>query len=885
MKMCLKNAILAQFAQSSLGFKIDEVIDKSANVADKTNRIAKFNSFNASTPSTYHITIERADAFGNIEQRNLRNNNAMKTKLAATVLLMLTFFAFGFKIDDTPLEKLLKQLAKITATYPQEKVHLHLDKPYYAIGEDIWLKAYLVTAEKNEPSLLSKVLYVDLISENNEIKKKLTMEVDKGFADGSVRLIDSLKAGNYRIRAYTNYMKNYDASLFFEKFITIGDVVNNTAAQTPKEKKLELSLQFFPEGGNLVNGVRSKIGIKAVSANGMGANLTGYVENKNKEKVAIFTIEHAGMGVFALMPKLSDSYIAVVTLADGTVKSFNLPKVLESGFALAINQSGENISVRISGSANLVDSRELYVVAQSNGKTYASFASKFDQASLSASIPSSKFPTGIVQFTLFDAQLKPVAERLIFVNHNDELKIGLKESINATAQKKTAISLQVTDQSNTPIDGNFSVSVTDASKIPYNEDDETTILSNLLLTSDLKGYIEQPNYYFNEANPDRKQHLDHLLLTQGWRRFAWQDIVAQKEPDITYRPEQSLEITGKITGQYKKPLEKGKVSLISTTPGLFMKIDTISDSRGNFVFDRLDVSDSAAFVIQAKSSKDSKFVYVTVNSRPDVAPYEFFGNAVNITAYLERTKEMFVELDKVNKLDKGIMLKSVNISAAKPLKPLLNVPNSTNASGAADYVISAKMLTGAMDIFSPFYKAPGVLVKNGMIYRTRASKSITANPPMLLIIDGVQVNQAMMPDYILGINPADVEGIEILTSDYNTSILGPDATGGAVYITTRKGGGAAGRATNVAKITGIGYNSKRIFYSPNYDDPKIEKQAQDLRSTIYWNPNVLSDDKGIANFSFFNASTPSTYKVTIEGMDAFGNIGRKTFVYEVKLQP
>ncbi|RZK54069.1 MAG: hypothetical protein EOO91_16575, partial [Pedobacter sp.] len=766
--------------------------------------------------------------------------------------------AWGFKIDDTPLQKLLKQLAKITASYPQEKIHLQLDKPYYAVGEDIWLKAYIVTAEKNEPSLLSKVLYIDLIDEKNEVRKNLKIPIENGTADGNISLIDSLQTGNYRIRAYTNYMRNYDHDFFFEKFIKIGNVVETLSADAKKtkDKKAELSIQFFPEGGNLLSGIRNKIGIKAVTSDGLGANLSGYVINRNKEKVAEFATEHAGMGIFALMAQAKEDYSAIVTLTDGSIQSFNLPKVAESGYAISVNATEDKVNIRVFGSADQVDGKELSVIAQANGVVCASFTSKLDKSVLSASLDKKSFPTGIIQFTLFNAENKPLSERLIFVNHHDELKIDIKNKEQANTKKKTTLDLFVGDVSNNPVDGNFSISVVDAGNVQINEDDETTILSNLLLTSDLKGHIEQPNYYFNTNNPDREKHLDNLLLTQGWRRFIWADVANAKEPEVKFRPEQSLEISGKIT-QFEKPLSNAKVSLISTTPGLFLKLDTVSDIKGNFVFDRMDIPDSASFMLQAKTTKDSKDVKIVLNPSPQVTSKAYYGNTINIAAYVDNTKKMFQELEKFNMLDKRILLKTVEIKAKPVLKPKVNVPNSANASGAVDYVITSKMLTGAINIFSPFYKSPGVIVRNGMIYRNRPPRSLSgANPPMLLIVDGVQINQAMMPDYITSINPADVEGIEILTSDYNVSVLGSDASGGAVYITTRKGGGKNPAATNIARIKNAGFSVKKEFYKPDYDDPKTNQQLLDLRSTIYWNPNVNTDVSGKATIKFFNASSP-----------------------------
>ena len=806
----------------------------------------------------------------------------MSRKLKTVFLGMLALACLSFKAGD-PLEKILKQLAKLTASYPQEKVHLHTDKPYYAVGEDIWFKSYVVTAEKNEPSLLSKVLYVDLIDQNNVIRKKLTLPIENGLANGNINLIDSLPSGNYRIRSYTNYMRNFSADFFFEKQLKIGNVLD-TVEKAAKTKKSGISLQFFPEGGNLVSGVRSKVGLKALAADGNGINLNGYILNKAKEKVAEFTTEHAGMGVFAFTPLKNEKYTAVANLAEGQTETFELPMAEESGFSLAISQSSDKINFRIAASADMINTgKEVIVVGQSNGIIYASFTGKIEGPIMATDLPKDDFPTGIAQFTLFTADYKPIAERLLFVNHNDQLKIELdhQHAIAAT-KKKMQYSLQVTDNNNNPVDGSFSVAVTDAGKVKASEDDETSIFSNLLLTSDLKGYIEQPNYYFNAANPNREKDLDNLLLTQGWRRFVWKDVIAEKEPEISYRPEQSLEIAGKVSSWGNKPLANAKVSLFSTTPGLLLKLDTLSDAKGNFFFDRLDVADSTSFLVQTKFGKDNPNMNIKVNQRPAVQPYAFAGQSFSILPYLQSTKTLYTEMERYQKLDKGILLKTVNIVTKPILKSSVKVRNSVNISGSVDYVIDKKTLAKETYILTPFTRVPGIYTQNGMIWRMRRT-SITGHGPMLLVVDGVKISQASDPYFITTINPTDLEGIEVLTSDYNLSVFGPDAGNGIIFITTKRGGDLdAVKATNMARISNFGYTKMKEFYVPDYDNPKTDQQMLDLRSTVYWNPNVNTDVKGKASFGFFNTDSPGTYRVTIEGIDSFGKMARKVYTYEVK---
>ncbi len=788
----------------------------------------------------------------------------MKNFLKIFALSFLATLFLSFKVDETPLEKLLKQLAKITANYPQEKVHLHHDKPYYAIGEDIWIKGYVVTAEKNEPSLLSAVLYVDLIDQTNVIKKKAKLAVINGMAYGNISLVDSLSPGNYRIRAYTNYMRNYDDGFFFQKNITIGSLVEKTAVTTKKEEKLTLDLQFFPEGGNMLAGIRGKVGIKAVTSNGLGANLIGHIENSKSEKIAVFNTEHAGMGAFALRPEIGEKYEAKVTLADGQIKSFKLPEVKENGYALALSATNEVMNVRIATSRALIGSKELLVVAQANGLVCASFSFMPDKEITTTPISLKNFPSGIIQFTVFDTESKPLTERLIFVNHKDALDIDVNNTMLALTKGKTEMKLAVLDHNKNPVDGNFSIAITDLAIVSQNEDDETTIISNLLLSSDLKGFIEQPNYYFNKVDEHKVRQLDNLLLTQGWRRFVWEDIVAEKEPEISYRPELSLEISGKITSAHDIVLPKAKVTLISTTPGFFLKLDTISDAKGNFVFDRLEVPDSANFMLKSIYGKEqNKDIKLKLNQSPKVGAYIGNGSTIDIEPYLEITKKSFQELGKYK--GEGIALNTVTITKQREMKSPLNVPRSANASGTADYVLNADALAKETNLVTAIRKLPRMMAEE-------------FEKPTKIFLDGTEVNY----DLFFSLNIKDIEGIEVLRSSYNTSIYGVKPPHSVLYVTTKAGTGAIIPATNTAKIINAGFSVRKEFYVPNYDDPKTNKQLQDLRSTVYWNPNVTTDNKGLANFSFFNAGTAATYQVTIEGMDAFGNLGRKVYTYEVK---
>ena len=807
----------------------------------------------------------------------------MNTRLKIIPFFILTIICLSFKAED-PLEKLLKQIAKLTATHPQEKIHIHTDKPYYAIGETVWLKGYVVTAEKNEPSPFSGIIHVELIDAKNKVKKKISLPINAGLASGNINLVDSLPSGLYRLRAYTNYMRNFDELFFFEKTLTIGNVAETKKPELIKSTNLDFSLQFFPEGGKILASIRTRVGIKATTSDGMGANLTGYILDSKKEKVAVFETEYAGMGAFAFTPQPNEKYIAVVTLKNGQTKNFDIPQAIPSGRNIAINTTNENVNIRVSNTTDLIDSKELYIVAQCNGVVYSSFIVKTENANITASIPIKTFPTGIIQFTLFDQNLTPIAERLAFVNHQDALKIDIKNlSQSATTRKKTALSFSINDTNENPINGNFSVSVIDLNKAPIIEDEETTIFSNLLLTSDLKGFIEKPNYYFNNINIDKIRQLDNLMLTQGWRRFVWKDVIEEKLAAINFKPEKELSLSGIVTFENSnKPVPNAKIILLSTSKNYTFILDTVADGNGKFSFEKLELPDSITFVLQAKTAHANDNVKIKLDGSPKVLSTTTNSYSLDFDTYLEETKKRFTDLKKYNMLDGAIQLKQVDIKAKKSPIPVNKIRNSKNLAGQADYVITKEKFRYETALTQSLLSVPGIMFYDGKFVRTSArTVSITSEKPkpMLFFLDGAIISQ----DKILNIPPSTVEGIEVLTSNYNLTIYGEQGYWGVVLITTKMYEPHEElSAMNKLKVTNYGFGPTKEFYVPNYDDPKVNKQMEDLRSTIYWNSNVSSDIRGKANVSFFNAGTPGLYNVVIEGMDTFGNLGRKVYTYEVK---
>lgn len=895
----------------------------------------------------------------------------MKNLIARLVLfLILITTVFAFKIDDDPFAAMLKKLTDYAANNPHEKVYLHLDKPYYAVGDDIWFKAYATNTTVKGLSLMSKIMYVELINEKDSLTRQLKLPLMNGVSWGNIKIADSLLEGNYRIRAYTNYMRNFGTEFFYDKTIKVGNSisnrvftktsyqfikeanVNNIAAtihfedknglpyreddisyeiqidnktQTRGKAKTDLNgnakilfagnqfnkqgvilatlqlpdkikvvksmpilstsnqvdVQFLPESGVLLEDLPQKIAIKAVNSYGKGEDVTGSILDDSGKVITTFKTEYLGMGSFITNMQPGKIYHALIKFKDGSEKEFKFPQARKKGYAISVeNVSNDQVKVKLFATEDAINGEELKIVAQQNGIIYHVSQAKLTKQLFTSSIDRNKLPIGIVQFTLFSGDNQPVAERMIFIkNPNRQVHIELKsDSVSLKKKSRSVFAFNAsTDQK--PAIGSFSVSVVNVSKVTPDEENESNILSNFLLTSDLKGYVENPNHYFLMDDAKTNRELDNLMLTQGWSRFVWKDVTSNVLPKITYSPEQSLSISGTITKR-GKPVAGGKVMLMAKESKGFV-LDTITDANGRFRFDNLLFKDSTKFVLQARTKNNDKNVNIILDQFPNqlittsknLADVEVNVNDV-IMPYIKANDSYFDEMRRLGLLEKSIKLNEVNIAGKKNV-----VPNSSNYNGPgmADYILPGDKIKNCVNWDCVWRQIPGVISKKevpSLIRGAFGSVNLSATP-MLYVIDGIY------PAVLDGLMPADIESIELLKTVALTTIYGLDASGGVLVITTKKGVSDKYQAEGMLSLNPKGISIAKIFYVPKYDNPD-QLDINDTRSTVYWNPEIITDDKGNGTFEFYNANEAGDYRMIIEGIDLSGQLARKVYTYSVK---
>lgn len=816
------------------------------------------------------------------------------TYLGILAVLCIGLLGFNYKNDD-PILKIISQLTKWKINHPQEKIHLHFDKSIYSTTEDIWFKAYIVNAEKLQLSAMSSVINVELIDEADSIKRSIKLPVAYGLATGDFELSDKLKSGNYRIRAYTNQMRNANTHYFFEKKLAIINAANTDvvikSSAINKRKSLanaknnetanEIDFQFFPEGGYMINGLTGKIAFKANDKNGLGLDVKGVIKDDLNAEVGHFATMHNGMGQFLFTPASGKKYTAVITLPNGKELATTLPIALERGIQMnlfATSKDSVGLSIQYGNLLGTDKNKEIYVVAQQQGKLYYAAKTFTNDTSFVASISKNTFPTGIIQFTLFSSSGLPLSERIIFIQNNNPIKLAVETDKQVYASReKVNISLSLFNAEDKAINGNFSVAVVE-DKRTANEDEENSILSNLLLTSDLKGYVEKPNYYFTSNTALKRVHLDLLMLTQGYRRFEWKKILDNQLSETVPPIENGLTISGYLKTSNKKPLKNTPVTLFAKgSPIVFL--DTLTNNEGKFSFNNLNFQDSTSFIVQALDGKNLNKAKIEIEKEliPSITnnDIDYSERVLNIdTAVLNHVKfdsglkENTILLDEVVKFEKKVLKYSANL----------------NGPGIADYIITSDefKLSACMELWQCLQgKVPGIIfLDNGIAYSTRSTGT---GAPMRIVLDGM----LMEADFSLRELPVSlIESVEVLKSMALSSAYGANGGGGMLIVTTKRGEKQPEelvykKSPDVLSFYPKGYQVSKEFYLPKYDTPKPVEEKLDLRTTLFWNPSVFTEN-GKTKLDFYNGDSKGIFKVIVEGITDDGSLARQTFKYEVK---
>lgn len=829
----------------------------------------------------------------------------MKAFYLFSFLLIFSSLSLSAQSLSSPPEEPAEKLLTYQQNHPSEKAYLHLDKNIYSPAETIWFKAYMADGSTHQPGALSTLLHVELWSPFQTMVAKRNILIAGGLGKGDIKLPDSLTAGEYQLKAYTRYMLNNDTAFIFKQPIRIvgapitldstetiyASAKNSTVtpALTPR-----LRLNFFPEGGELVNGLQSRIGIKAENEAGENLNVEGRIINNKGDTISRFSTYKFGLGDFLLIPSLADAPYTAIANYKGTDFFFMLPEIKESGFSLSSRNHNNKIYIRATHT-NPEEIEGAYILGHIRGRTFATIQGEQGAEEIYAALPTDSLPPGIAHFTLFNKEGIPQRERLAFISHpNKRTRLSIEtEQQTYNTREEAAFQLQLQNYQGEAVSGSLSATVIDKSLLREAKKNNN-IRSFFLLTSDLKGNIENPAYYFNPANKDRLYLLDLLMLTHGWRKFTWEEVLDEPNSPPAILPEVGFTINGQLLKYYRQSKEvEGVVQLRLMEDLLFSKTDTTTQN-GRFSFEELHFMDTVTVILQAdkiseKNRKGNAFIYIAVDSGkvspahkkvtpPSPAGEYISRNEAAAGEYLNKITKIR-EIDAAYAMEEGtILLDEVSVEAKEekeedpfdrpgmmyftPTKRL--VPDSMSSSTSFRDVFD--MLQGSM---------AGLRVVGVGMERTVLIRDVEP----VFYLDGMQVDNSILSM----VSPSNIAFVDILRGAVPAVYMLLD--GSIIHVYTRRYSDDANIKKDVPGIINFkhpGYYLSREFYVPNYDEKDDAHAKPDYRSTLYWNPDIFIDEDGKASFEFFTSDEKEEYILLIEGMTADGKFitGEKSFRVE-----
>ena len=622
----------------------------------------------------------------------------------------------------------------------------------------------------------------------------------------------------------------------------------------------DFDVKFFPEGGALINIPHQNVAFKAQGADGFSKEIEGFLFNSKGDTLTNFRSEHNGMGIFTMNPVNNETYYVTVRTNDSITKRFDLPAIEPKGISIAMSHYKQEIRYEIQKTEATEWPQKLFLLAHTRGKL--AILQPINPKRTFGKMNDSLFTEGITHFMLIDEQGNALSERLIFVPDHKPNQWQITTD-QPTYGKREKVSLQIAakDSEGNPVEGTFPVSITDRKSIQPDSLADN-ILSNLLLTSDLKGYVEDPAFYFLNQDARTLRSIDYLMMTHGWRRHKMENVLRTPSLNFTNYIEKGQTISGRIMGFFGANVKKGPICVLAPKYNIIATTET--DEKGQFIVNT-SFRDSTTFLVQARTKKGFAGVDILMDPpqypvATHKAPY-FNGATTFMEDYLMNTRDQYY-------MEGGMRvynLKEVTVTAKRE-RPS---SKSIYTGGINTYTVEEDRLQGyGQTAFDAASRLPSVTITNGSEIHIRNNSE-----PAIIVIDDIVYEDAS--DILKDIQVSDMSSISLLRGA-DAVILGPRASGGAVVITLKDPRNLPARpAQGIITYTPLGYSESVEFYHPTYDTPeKKNAQRSDFRSTVYWNPELRLDAEGKATIEYYTPDSTAPEDIIIEGVDKNGKVCR-----------
>ncbi|WAC13006.1 carboxypeptidase-like regulatory domain-containing protein [Dyadobacter pollutisoli] len=758
---------------------------------------------------------------------------------------------------------------------------VHIDKPFYATGDRLWMSMYLLDAASHQRAEGETAMHVDLLTSAGKLVQHQWVRLVDGRGQGNFRLSDTLTAGTYRLRAYTDE-DDAQPGPAFERSVAIYNLLakdlvmrNDSVAQQP-------DIQILPEGGRWIWGLPARMGIKILRPNGLGLSISGRIVDDLGAEVIRFKTNGQGMTSVPMQPKAPRTYYAELT-HNSQPQHIPLPKPETEGLLLSADAISDTTRMTLTiMSTNRAGMDSAYILIQQRGRIVDQRKVFLQNGVAKISLPMLSWLPGLAQITLYDASRRPQAERMVFVpEFVAPVRVAL--GFNKTKyqpREQVILSVNVGDNGS-PASAALSASVTDVSKVA-GDTAEATLPTHLLLTGELRGHIENPNQYVMDHTAQTRQALDELLLTQGWRRVS-----GTREADSLG----GVSLSGRILNAKNQPIPGAQIVVASTKPGQSFVKSANADHQGRFRLGGMAIADTVQLMVQLADDRKRNIAVKEAflvqegpgklweSDKTSVAPNWPALQAQMEAARIRQEASPDLYRDKAAKLLNEVTVRAQKYNERPDDIQMRSLHNEADATIIFDekspnYPNLYEMIQGRLAGVTVQKMAPaptGPAMPTGYYVSVRGSGTAP-----LFLMDGVPVYD---PDGIalMNFNPRDIERVEVLKNAGTAGIYGVRGGNGVIAFFTKRARSGQGGATTKEVMTPvqfIGYPSvQREFYLPRYDveaNASAISGAVDDRDVLYWKPLMQTNVQGHTQLRFPLSDVVRTLRVVIQGITADG---------------
>jgi hypothetical protein len=800
----------------------------------------------------------------------MRTDSNKIFKFFLLFLMAYNCFISGAFSQDQPAEQsIVRAFNQYRQQYVPEKLFVHTDRDSYVSREILWFRIYYVDAFYNKPDSISKIAYIEMLDKNNlpVIQQKVSLKA--GESNGSMIIPVNIPSGIYRLRAYTSWMKNFSTDYYFEKAVRITRPQNGLA-DTALSKRKHYDIQFFPEGGNLVQHIESKVAFRITDAYGKGLGFAGILVNATNDTVVKFQPANRGLGNFLFTPAPGQSYKAIIRFPGGEEVVKELPAAYPDGYTLSLSKTNEGqIAVRVNVSSAL-DGEDVYLFVHGSHSFLPVEKEKTVDRRADFLLNPAGLEGGISHFTLFNKTGRPVCERLYFKYPEKNLFISVKANPGYKTREKIDLGLSLKDSVGNPIYADLSIGVYRLDSLQ--DLDPSNISDYFYLGSEL-GAVESQALCFDKVDKSRETDMDNLMLTHGWRRFLWKDLFEHKSTPLEFVPEHYGHIIqGKLVDNNTGLPAVGINTYLSIPSTRNEFRCTTSGTEGHVKFEIPGFYGSQEIILQTNTSEDSTH-HVEISN-----PFSEKYSIHSLPEYVVPVN------NSADLLDHSIAEQVQHIYAG-PRLSRFSIPAIDTNSFYSDpdekyYLDNYTRFQTMEEVIREYVVSTNVThhrEKFQLRLVNKPQKKYFEDPPLILI-DGVPFFE---PDDLFQQDPAKIRRLDLVNREYS---LGYQYFSGVISLTTYRGDLNGIRMNPHATVFDYpGIPEQREFFSPVYEtEDQVNSRMPDFRTLLYWSPEIKTDQQNGKSIQFYASDIPGKYVAVIMGLTPTGEPCSQVFYFTVK---